>query len=156
LYSYKPAAVKSDRSDAAEWECYAKVTGTVSDFSFLGDGLCQGKSSKYTQVRAYRGGEIDDQNPLGTIDSVEQCEDFCRNNVEIEDWFFYEEGVSTCKGFNFLVDRCENSSGETRDRCYTNCFLFGDKPGSNRTRESRKTSYDDYTCYVREPGCRCD
>jgi len=154
LYSYKPDKVKSNKPDAAEWECYVK--GTFIDFSFVGDGVCQGGGSKYAEERAYRGGEIDVQNPLGTIESIAQCAEFCTNNVDIEDYFFYEPG-STCKGFNFENDRCINSFGVTADRCSTNCYLYGEAPTGNRTRPSRKTNYDGRTCYARTtPGCSCD
>jgi len=158
LYSYEPDRVqRGSNNKHADWECYAKGTGTLLDrfsFQFLGDGLCN-PSSEYTQVRAYRGGKIDDQNPLGTIESIEQCQEFCDNNVDIEEYFFFEPG-DKCMGFNFLPDRCKNSAGEVKSRCSTNCFLQGEAPPGNRTRESRKRNYDGWECYVRKQDCDCD
>lgn len=157
LYSYKPASVKSNRPDADAFECFSK--GILRDYSFVGDGLCQptGVGGMFTQLRAYRGGEIDDQNPLGTIDSIDQCAQFCNDDVDVEDAFRFEPGVTKCQGFNFENERCINSFDETANRCSTNCYLYAVVPTGNRTRPSRVRNYDGWTCYASTPdsGCSC-
>lgn len=158
LYSYKPTKVKQGKDDADSFECYIK--GHLSDYSFVGDGLCQptGTGGKFTQLRAYRGGEVDYQNPLGTIDSISQCAEFCTDDVNVEDAWNYEPGVTKCLGFNFENERCINSFGQVSNRCSTNCYLYAVVPTGNRTRPSRVTNYDGWTCYASTPssGCSCD
>jgi hypothetical protein len=158
FYSYVPTKVKKGKNDAEDFQCYIK--GTLRDYSFVGDGLCQptGTGGKFTQLRSYRGGEIDDQNPLGTIDSIEQCAEFCSDNENVEDAWNYEPSVTKCEGFNFENERCINSFGETSNRCSTNCYLYAVVPTGNRTRPSRVRNYDGWTCYASTPGsgCSCD
>eukprot|EP00548_Thalassiothrix_antarctica_P006331 CAMPEP_0194142276 /NCGR_PEP_ID=MMETSP0152-20130528/11585_1 /TAXON_ID=1049557 /ORGANISM="Thalassiothrix antarctica, Strain L6-D1" /LENGTH=257 /DNA_ID=CAMNT_0038841191 /DNA_START=466 /DNA_END=1239 /DNA_ORIENTATION=+ len=156
LYDYTPDTTKKNKENAENWLCQQKGT-LVDTFSFLGDGVCQGGGSSYTQVRAYSG-PSDSQND-GKIESVEECKEFCMNNVEIEDeYFFYEPPTpnkpgSACEGFNFITEKC-GPSNNLRDRCSTNCFLYGTEPTGNRTRASRRQNYDNYSCYTRD--CSCD
>jgi len=159
LYSYRPTKVKGGRDNADDFECFTK--GPLRDYSFVGDGLCEPRGAGgrwFTQLRAYRGGEIDGQNPLGTIDSIEQCAEFCNDDVDIEDEFNYQPGVTKCQGFNFENERCINSFGETDNRCSTNCYLYAAVQTGNRTRPSRVRNYDGWTCYTNNPGsgCSCD
>jgi len=156
LYSYKPTKVKKGRNDADAFQCFIK--GTFSEYSFVGDGLCQPTGPFFTQLRSYRGGEVDDQNPLGTIDSIEQCAEFCRDDVNVEDAFNYQPGVTQCEGFNFENERCINSFGETKNRCSTNCYLYAVVITGNKTKPSRVRNYDGWTCYASTPGsgCSCD
>jgi len=152
LYDSEPTRINRRRSD---WVCYEK--GTLLDtFSFLGDGLCQGGGSKYTQERAYSG-PSDPMND-GKIESVEECKQFCMDNVAIDEYFFFEAPTSNkpgsaCEGFNFITEKC-GPADNLRDRCSTNCYLYAEAPTGNRTRASRRQNYDNYSCYVRD--CSCD
>jgi len=153
LYDSEPTRINKNNK---KWVCYEK--GTLLDtFSFVGDGVCQGGGSKYAQVRAYSG-PSDSQND-GKIESVEECKQFCMDNVRIDEYFFFEPPTSNkpgsaCEGFNFITEKCVNSFGNPSNRCSTNCFLYGEAPTSNRTRASRQQNYDNYSCYVRD--CSCD
>jgi len=158
LFDYQPDEVKTNRDDYENWQCVAK--GTLADtFSKLGPGKCytdREGGAVYTQVRAYEG--VKDSQNDGKIESVEECQEFCKENVEIDEYFFNEEGTSqkpgsACEGFDFVTKKCQDSSGNVKDRCSTNCYLIANKPTSTRTKPSRKQNYDNYSCYQRDCNC---